>query len=211
MQKIHENLWQSTRYSSGMLNSYAYFLTRDGGNILFYNTGNDDDLQFMQSKGGVAYQLLSHRDEASGSLATIKQRFGSKLGCSALESKAIAKYATADFFVDEHTKNIAGLSVIATPGHTDGSVCFLYTAPCGLRYLFTGDTIFKWQGQWTNFVIESAGGSNFALKDSLLRLRDLRPDIVMSSGFVGEECLAEMHGDDWQQVIDQRLAALQVE
>ncbi|WP_315981791.1 hypothetical protein [Aliamphritea spongicola] len=41
MQQITEDLWQSDKYSSGILNSHAYLLIRPGGNVLFYNTAGE--------------------------------------------------------------------------------------------------------------------------------------------------------------------------
>ena len=70
----------------GTLNTHAYFLLRPEGNVLFYNTGNDDDLEEITELGGIQFQLLSHRDESGPSLNRIKDRFGSKLCCSALEA-----------------------------------------------------------------------------------------------------------------------------
>ena len=44
----------------------------------------------------LAYQLLTHRDEASPSQERIRDRFASKLGCSAIEAPYVARYGQAD-------------------------------------------------------------------------------------------------------------------
>lgn len=93
MKQIQGDLWQGTLYSSGMLNTHAYFLTRPEGNVLFYNTDNDNDWQQMAEPGGIKYQLLTHRDEAAPSLTYIRERFGSKLGFCILEAPAISRHA----------------------------------------------------------------------------------------------------------------------
>ena len=67
MKQIAPDLWQSSLYQTGILNTHAYFLERPSGNVLFYNTGDDDDLRHISEHGGVAYQLLTHRDEAGAS------------------------------------------------------------------------------------------------------------------------------------------------
>ena len=75
MKQLQEDLWQSTIHRAGMLNTHAYFLERPSGNILFYNTGNEDDLRQIAERGGLAYQLLTHRDEAGPSQARIRGPF----------------------------------------------------------------------------------------------------------------------------------------
>ena len=52
-------------------------------------------------------------------------------------------------------------------------------------------------------VLRNAGGSNEALGESLLRLRDLEPDVVLWSGFVGDVSFAEVTREEWQTAIDQ--------
>ena len=56
-----------------------------------------------------------------------------------------------------------------------------------------------------------AGGSEAALAESLLRLRDLKPDIVMSSAFVGDVSVVEVTGDEWAQAIDDNVSRLRKE
>lgn len=73
MKQLYDDLWQSERYSSGVLNTHAYFLQREQGNVLFYNTGATNDLDPIDELGGISYQLLTHRDEAGASLAGIKK------------------------------------------------------------------------------------------------------------------------------------------
>ena len=77
----------------GTLNTHAYFLRRPEGNVLFYNTGNEGDLEEIAELGGIQAQLLSHRDESGPSLNRIRDLFGSKLCCSALEAPIIGKDA----------------------------------------------------------------------------------------------------------------------
>lgn len=202
MRRLQEDLWQCTLYSMGVLNTHAYFLRRPGGNVLFYNTSNPDDLDDIEGLGGIRYQLLTHRDEASPSLNDIRDRFGSQLCFGALEVQAIDRYASPDMTFGPDDQNLDDIKIIHTPGHTEGSVCYFYESPHGKSYLFTGDTIFQSNGQWSTFVIPQFGGSIESLARSLLRLGNLRPDIVMSSGFVGNVSFREITGDEWADVID---------
>ena len=84
----------------------------------------------------------------------------------------------------------------------------LYKSPHGKSYLFTGDTIFQWNPQWGTLVIERGGGSATALADSLLRLRNLNPALVMSSGFVGDISEVKVTGNEWANAIDDTLARM---
>ena len=158
--------------------------------------------------GGIRIQLLSHRDESGPSLNRIKDRFGSRLCCSALEAPIIGNDAQVDvtFQVEDH--HLGDIDIIHTPGHTEGSICFFYKSPYGKSYLFTGDTIFQLRAKWATLVSARAGGSKASLTESLGRLRDLKPDIVMSSAFVGDVSYVEISGDEWAQAIDDNISRL---
>ncbi|MBB6522499.1 MBL fold metallo-hydrolase [Pseudoteredinibacter isoporae] len=209
MKQLQPDLWQSTRYSSGMLNSYAYLLLRPAGNVLFYNSGNESDLRQMDALGGAQLQLLTHRDEATPSLARIKDRFGLTLASSALEAPYLEKYTPVDLVLEPGTTQLQDIHVIETPGHTDGSLCFFYESPHGKSYLFTGDTIFLWDGDWSTFVMPKAGGSASALVGSLKELGRIQPDLVMSSGFVGDVGLLDLTPAEWNQAIEHNIQKLE--
>lgn len=51
MKQIYDDVWQSERYSSGILNTDAYLLTRSDGNVLFYKTGLARDLDKITELG----------------------------------------------------------------------------------------------------------------------------------------------------------------
>lgn len=72
-----------------------------------------------------------------------------------------------------------GLTVLHTPGHTEGSVC-LYEPDTGL--LFSGDTLFR--GGWGR--VDLPGGDVSAMVDSLGRLLTLEDAVHVLPG----------HGDD---------------
>ena len=68
-------------------------------------------------------------------------------------------------------------SVIETPGHTKGSVCYLING-----YLFSGDTLFyKAHGKTDIF-----GGSDSEIKESLLKLARLDDNIIVYPGHLTE-------------------------
>ena len=208
MKQLQEDLWQSAIHSMGTLNTHAYFLRRPEGNVLFYNTGHDGDLEKIAALGGIRFQLLSHRDESGPSLNRIKDRFGSRLCCSALEAAIIGEDAQVDRAFQSSDRHLGDIDIIHTPGHTAGSICFFYKSPYGKSYLFTGDTIFQSNAKWATLAFPRAGGSEASLAQSLLRLRDLNPDVVMCSAFVGGVSVVEVIGDEWAQAIDDNVSRL---
>ena len=203
MRQLERDLWQSTLHQSGILNTHAYVLERPEGNVLFYNIGHDQDVETIAKLGGIRYQLLSHRDESGPLLERIRSRFGSNLGCSSLEAPVVGRDAPVDIIFEEGDSSLEDIDVIHTPGHTDGSICFFYRSPTGKSYLFTGDTVFQWNGRWATLVLRNAGGSTEALGESLLRLRNLEPDVVLWSGFVGDVSFAEVTREEWHKAVDQ--------
>lgn len=65
------------------------------------------------------------------------------------------------------------ISVISTPGHTKGSLCFIIG-----NYLFTGDTLFRMSCGRTDFP----GGSWVEMEQSLERLKKLNGDLIVCAG-----------------------------
>ena len=95
----------------------------------------------------------------------------------------------------ERTTHFSNIEVIPTPGHTDGSMSFMYRSPYGLRYLFTGDTLFRSNVGWGTLVFPSAGGNVEALNESLMIYLDLDPDVVISSAYSGDTPVTEVTHD----------------
>lgn len=209
MKQIYPDLWQTNpEHPFPDLTTHAYLLVRNEGNVLFYSSGHSADHQRIQELGGITRQYLSHRDEAGPPLVRIRQRFGSKLCCHQLEEKAISKACPVDLTFQTREIHLGDIEVIPTPGHTDGSTCFLFKSPHGQTYLFTGDTIFPSNDAWETFVMPESGGSKSGLKDSLKLLRSLEPNVVISSASVGRFPFKEMSPGEWQEVVDQTLRSL---
>jgi len=78
---------------------------------------------------------------------------------------------------------LAGLSVLvlATPGHSRGSVCYL----CG-DYLFTGDTLFNLSIGRTDFP----EGSGSQMRESLEKLSRIEKDYIVHPGHGASSSLA---------------------
>ena len=71
--------------------------------------------------------------------------------------------------------------VVATPGHTPGSICLFLDVPAGAEgspVLVSGDTLFAGTHGRTDFE----GGDPAAMRDSLRRLAELPPETVVLPG-----------------------------
>lgn len=210
MKQIYTDLWQTElEIPFGSVHAHAYFLKTEKSQVLIYNTGHQEEIEEIADEGGINYQLLSHRDEAGDSLKIIKQKFGSKLCCHKLEVPAISQSCPVDIVFSENISQVDGLEVIYTPGHTEGSISFIYRSPIGHTYLFTGDTLFQTNGQWQTLTFSSAGGSPEALIESLLIYRNLNPDVVLwSASGGGEISFIETTSDQWTEDIDSMIKQL---
>lgn len=198
MKQIQPDLWQTeTENPAPGLRTHAYLLTRDDGNILFYNTGYRHEIDKMDDLGGVAYQYLSHQDELGETLIYIRERFNARLGGHVNEQAKFASIFSPDILFDKREIHLGNVEVIPTPGHSPGSSSFLVEAPLGKRYLFTGDTLYLnkdnvWQAGFITGYSEKEG-----LIKSLKILQTLEPDVVISSAFSGEPGYQEMVRTDW--------------
>ncbi len=82
MKQLYEDLYQtSVENPFHGLNTHAYFLLRVEGNVLFYNTSNQEDMEEISKLGGITHQFLSHRHETGNSLVKIQSQFQSLLCC----------------------------------------------------------------------------------------------------------------------------------
>ena len=204
MKQIFDDLWQTKlEIPFGSVHSHAFFLRREKGNALIYNTGHAGEIDRIGALGGLDYQYLSHRHEAGDSLRRIRERFGSKLCCHAYEKPAVLPSCEVDITFSGGAERHLGIEVLHTPGHTNGSVSFLYRSPYGRTYLFTGDTLFRSKTGWETLVIPSDDGSREALLESLQSYRTLSPDVVLwSASNSGELSYVEPIGVEWKAIID---------
>ncbi len=77
MKQLYPDLWQTQpEHPFGpQMSTHAYLLTRSSGNILFYNSTRVDEYDQIRQLGGMAFQFLSHRDEAGKNLQQLKNLF----------------------------------------------------------------------------------------------------------------------------------------
>ena len=78
----------------------------------------------------------------------------------------------------------------------------------GKRYLFTGDTLYRSpEGHWKAGFIPGHSDRE-TLKESLELLQELRPDVVICSGFEGGESYEVMNPADWAGHVQHALERL---
>ncbi|GAA2787625.1 MBL fold metallo-hydrolase [Saccharopolyspora taberi] len=212
MRKIKEDLWETEpEYPMPGLSTHAYLWQAPSGNVLFYNTTHEHELDRMAELGGVAHHYLSHQDEIAPSLLAIKKRFNSTLHSAAAEADVVSETAPVDNAFDRRHVAVDDIEVIPTPGHTPGSTCFLVPSPTGQRYLFTGDSIFLGaDGRWTAGYIEGMSDRD-ALATSLAGLASLTPDVVVSSAFAGDSGVTELGDRLWADCVQEALRSLSPE
>ncbi len=204
MKQIYPDLWQTKLDKPfGGVFTHAYVLAAESGNVLIYNTKHLDELDEIEQLGGIRYQVLSHRDEVGESLAEVKNRFVSKLCCHVDEVPAVSKVCSPDVEFESANEEIYGLKVIHTPGHTSGSMSYLYDSPHGKTYLFTGDCLFCTHGDWGTFPISSMGGRVEDLIASLNFYRSLNPDVaIWSASGGGDAAYSEVSDNEWSTILD---------
>jgi hydroxyacylglutathione hydrolase len=210
MTQIRDDLWQ-TRTESPFpgLTTHAYVWRGPRGNVLFYSPASEADFDAIEELGGVIAQYLSHLDEAGPMLARVADRFGSRLHAPAQELDAIGRHAHVDVPVEARRRvDENGVEAIPTPGHSDGSTCYLVAGAGGETYLFTGDTMFPTgDGTWSTFLVPGRG-SAAQLRSSLELLGTLRPDMVISSAFGGDTAVENLSDGRWQECVAEAFASV---
>lgn len=207
MKQLYSDLWQSRSehpFGTGVT-THAYLLIRSTGNVLFYSSGHSEEYKEIKQLGGAVRQYLSHRHEAGPALLRIKETLGSLLCCHTLEASTIGEVCPVDITFDNRERHLGEIEIIPTPGHTEGSTCFLCKSQQGRRYLFTGDTIFPEGDSWGTYVSRN---HRRTLAESLSLLRNLEPDVVLSSASSGPHTFREMSPGQWQQAVDKTIRKL---
>jgi glyoxylase-like metal-dependent hydrolase (beta-lactamase superfamily II) len=92
-------------------------------------------VEAIEARGGLAHVLLTHRDDVADA-ARYADHFDARVWIHADDADA-APFAT-DVVDGGDLEVQPGLWLLACPGHTRGSVCYLLEE----RYLFSGDSLF---------------------------------------------------------------------
>jgi Metallo-beta-lactamase superfamily len=184
----------------------AFLLTRSSGNILLYSSGHvADEFASLGEAGGVARQYLNHEHQANASCDKVAAQFGAPLYCHAADADAAAKTCKVDRTFDGRAHHFDDFEVIPIPGHTPGSTAFLWTNG-GLRYLFTGDTIYLRDGKWMIAVLDGISDPD-AYRDSLKLVGELDFDVLVPSMAKGEP-LQTISADERRERIAKLIARI---
>ncbi len=89
-----------------------------------------------------------------------------------------------------------------------GSVCYYYKSPYIKLYLFTGDSYFNCNCIWSTFIVNNYKGTTKYMINSLKKLRKLKPDVVISSGFIGEVSHDNISNEEWLNAIESSISKL---
>ena len=143
--------WKIERFISGFANN-AYLITAaaDGNSIIIDTPDQPHELIAAARQTTVRAVLITHNhwDHLEG-FEDVLNVFRVPVGISEEDAPAIEGKPTGGEIdvADGTVVDICGISLnaIATPGHTDGSTCFVLDDtddPNGVRHLFAGDTLF---------------------------------------------------------------------
>ncbi len=177
----------------GELGNNCYLITdkATGKCALIDCTDSSADMTSMFKDGKIEYILLTHGHyDHIGGVKKIKELTGAKVVISREDESMLSSSKAslsayrgipqdnvkADITVgdgDVITLGESKISVIATPGHTKGGVCYL----CD-NSLFTGDTLFFCSCGRTDFP----GGSTAQMRESLKKLSSLKGDYSVYPG-----------------------------
>ena len=177
---------------SGPVKVNTYFLVNDDNQAIVIDGGeNYKKVKQVESDFGfkIVAVLLTHAHFDHAGNAKKLQDDGAKVYISKLDAPKLLNednlsgdfgrkfdYLVADFtFGDGDDLNICGINikVIATPGHTDGSVCFLVD-----NAIFTGDTLFDGSVGRTDFK----SGNRQDMINSIKKLFSLDGDYSVYPG-----------------------------
>ena len=178
---------------TGVLGVNTYFVINPKTNkaVVIDCGENYDAVRDFERENGfrITTVLLTHAHFDHSGCAKRLQDDGIKIGISLFDAPKLQNddnlsldfgkkfnYLKPDYtFIDGDTLNLENMrfKVVATPGHTDGSVCFLLG-----KMLFSGDTLFHGSIGRTDFK-----SGNFSdMKKSLKRLYDLDGDFDVYPG-----------------------------
>ena len=177
---------------SGPLNVNSYFLVNDKNQAVVIDSGeNYKKIKQVSEQYGFEIKavLLTHAHFDHSGNAKKLQDDGAKIYISKIDAPKLLNddnlsadfgrkfdYLTADVTFDDGDElDVFGIKikVIATPGHTDGSVCFMVD-----RALFTGDTLFLGSVGRTDFK----SGNREQMVSSIKKLFKLDGDYTVYPG-----------------------------
>jgi len=180
-------------HSEDSFGATAYFIRREGGNVLVDSPRFAAPLvKRIEQLGGVRWMFLTHQDDVAD-----HARWAAKFGCERIIMADDARHMDAETKLSgpEPYPIAPGLTVIPTPGHTRGSACLHYAD----KFLFTGDHMAYSKSRGHLYAFRSACWYDWAtLVESLKRLVPLRFEHVLPG-----------HGWPWHGSAEEAAAQMQ--
>lgn len=166
---IDQNVFHAGYHSESSFGAASYFIERPEGNILIDSPRFAKPLvKQLEERGGIDWLLLSHCDDVAD-----HEKFHDHFGCQRImhldDIRSSTKGVERKVEGLEPVEIFDDLTLIPTPGHTRGSVCYLYQN----RYLFSGDHV-AWNST-TKQVYAFRGACWFdwsTLRESMDRLKN---------------------------------------
>ncbi len=133
--ELEEGVYHCGFHAESSYGAASFFIKREKGNILLDSPRYVKQLEnkFVEL-GGISLQLLSHRDDIADT-DKYWQRFQGERYLHKDDVSAKTSHFENLFKGEDIVSIDEDLTVIPVPGHTKGSVCYLYKN----KYLFTGD------------------------------------------------------------------------
>ena len=209
MKQLYPDLWQSEKGSHFGMSMKTYLLNTSEANIVVYYSDDRDEVAQIKQLGAIDYQFISHHHEFTPTMFENINDFDTTLCVHENALKYLKTPVENIITFKESSKNFLNMSVIDTPGYTDNNISLYYQSPHGKNYLFIGDTIYLDNGSWNILVMKHDGGSYSKLKESLLKLKELKVDVIMPSVGVGGNFAVEVTQSDWVRIIDALLKRLE--
>ncbi len=134
-ERVDDNVFYCGYAAESSFGASSYLLQRPEGNWMIDSPRAAGPLmQNIESMGGVRRMLLTHRDDVADH-AKFVARFGCERVIHAVEATGALAEVEVQLDIDEPEELDEDLLVIPVPGHTRGSVVYLYRD----KYLFSGD------------------------------------------------------------------------
>jgi glyoxylase-like metal-dependent hydrolase (beta-lactamase superfamily II) len=172
---ITDAVWRCGFNARSSFGAHSYFVTRPSGNILIDSPRYARELvTYFANAGGIAHILLSHQDDVADA-SKFAERFGARVWIHH-DDRHAAPYASDLIEGESERAIVPGLVAIPVPGHTRGSVAFLFEN----RVLFTGDSL-AWSMREQDLVAfrDACWYSWSALTASLTKLAGYRFEWVL--------------------------------
>lgn len=133
--ELENGIYHCGFHSENSFGAASYFIKNPKGNYLIDSPRYTNKLaDKMQELGGVAYQLLTHKDDIADTNLYWAKFQGKRM--IHRDDSTAKTFDYEHFFEGEAPTHLnEDMIMIPVPGHTKGSVCYLYQN----KYLFTGD------------------------------------------------------------------------